>query len=88
MMGTSCKLAPARGGEWGWNGEGSSTRGDVSSFRLPAMGIDVFMGTLLGQASLHSVDRTDKYCQLHFSSEGVKPGVGVEGYNSHSLRCR
>ena len=52
-------------------------RGDVSSFRLPAMEPDVFIGTLLGQASLHSVDRTGKYCQVHFSTEGVKPGVGV-----------
>jgi hypothetical protein len=50
----------------GWNREGGSTRGDVSSYRLPAMGIDVIIGTLLWQASLHSVDRTDKYRQLHF----------------------
>jgi hypothetical protein len=40
--------------EW----RGRSTREDVSSFRLPAMGLDVFIGTLLEQASLHSVDRT------------------------------
>jgi len=45
---------------------------------LPALGPDVFIGAV-GHASLHSVDRTDKYCQLHFSTEGVKPGVGVEG---------
>jgi hypothetical protein len=43
------------------------------------MGLDVFKGTLLGQASLHSVDRTGKYRQLHLSTEGVKMGVVVEG---------
>jgi len=35
---------------------------------------------LLGQSSLHSVDRTGKKYKLHFSAEGVKSGVGVEGY--------
>jgi len=60
-------------------------RGDVSSFRLPAKGFNVFMGCLLGQASLHSVDMTDKYRHLHFFSEGTK---GVEGYNCHALRYR
>ena len=57
------KRAPVRGYRkaeamvgWGWIGDGGSTRGDVSSFRLPAMGLDVFMGCLLGQASLHTAN--------------------------------
>jgi hypothetical protein len=52
------KRAPVIGGGWGWNGEGSSTRGDVSSFRLPAMGLDVFI-RLFVRAGFASFCRQD-----------------------------
>jgi len=65
----------------GWNGEDGSSRRDVSSFRLPSIGLDVFIGTLLGQASLHDVYRTDQFRQLNlsveagnYSEERAKPG--------------